>query len=195
MLTIEIVAPMNFEKDNAAGYDDSLPAAPPVRARLKWFNVPKGFGFVIPEDREIDAFLHVTTLQRAGIQSVHEGVDFLCHIDYGEKGAHVTHIIGIAGEPAGNTRAPATVSQDRHAAPDAIELWGTLKWYKPEKGFGFVVPDDGLKDVFIHKTCLCRNGLGTLAPGQRLLMIVRGVPKGREVVEFSLLAPPSEQGA
>ena len=65
-------------------------------------------------------------------------------------------------------------------------MGGAVKWYKPDKGFGFVVPDDGKKDIFIHKTCLERHGIEHLPEGQRVTMTVRNVPKGREVIDFNL---------
>lgn len=63
-------------------------------------------------------------------------------------------------------------------------MTGTVKWYKPDKGFGFVIPADGMKDVFIHKTCLEKHELHILIPGQKLKMRMRCVPKGREVIDF-----------
>ena len=38
-----------------------------VEVKLKWFNQPKGFGFVVPNNKDVDAFLHITTLQKAEI--------------------------------------------------------------------------------------------------------------------------------
>ena len=67
------------------------------------------------------------------------------------------------------------------------EMQGTVKWYKPDQGFGFVTPEDGMKDVFIHKSCLERHGIIELRTGQRLLMTFRTVPKGREVTGFQIL--------
>lgn len=159
-------------------------AAAPVRARLKWFNAAKGFGFVVPDDNPVDAFLHITTLQQVGLHILGEGAQILCHIESGPKGHQVAQIVEVLNEgvlpfspapPQGsNSNATATMK-------------GTIKWYKPDKGFGFVVPDDGMKDVFIHKSCLDRLGVDDLPPGLRVVMIVRVVPKGREVVDIQIL--------
>lgn len=164
------------------------PAVAPVRARLKWFNGPKGFGFVNPEDRpETDAFLHVTTLQKVGLHGLGEGAVMICDIEYGERGAHVRQIFEVIdpGTPSGGGTLKAT-----HNACDPgrlYEMAGTVKWYKPEQGFGFITPDDGQKDVFVHKSCLDKQGLEILHPGQRVHMTFRSVPKGRETVELSVL--------
>jgi CspA family cold shock protein len=45
---------------------------------------------------------------------------------------------------------------------------GTVKFYNGQKGFGFIQPDDGSKDVFVHATALERAGMGTLNEGQKV---------------------------
>jgi cold shock protein len=45
---------------------------------------------------------------------------------------------------------------------------GTVKWFNKSKGFGFIQPDDGSKDVFVHISAVERAGLGTLAEGQKV---------------------------
>jgi CspA family cold shock protein len=45
---------------------------------------------------------------------------------------------------------------------------GTVKFFNASKGYGFITPDDGGKDVFVHVTAVERSGLGTLADGQRV---------------------------
>jgi cold shock protein len=45
---------------------------------------------------------------------------------------------------------------------------GTVKWFNPAKGFGFIQPDDGSKDVFVHISAVERAGIGTLKEGQKV---------------------------
>jgi CspA family cold shock protein len=45
---------------------------------------------------------------------------------------------------------------------------GTVKWFNPGKGFGFIQPEDGSKDVFVHISAVERSGLGNLVEGQKL---------------------------
>ena len=45
---------------------------------------------------------------------------------------------------------------------------GTVKWFNPTKGFGFIVPNDGSKDVFVHISAVQRAGLQTLNEGQKV---------------------------
>lgn len=164
-----------------------LPESAPIKAHLKWFNGPKGFGFVVPEGEEIDAFLHITTMQKAGLQNIGDGACVLCEIDRGPKGAHVRKILEVLdiGTLPENHKKP----NEKASGPqtEKLEMEGVVKWYKPNKGFGFIVPDDGLKDVFIHQSCLEKHGVESLQPGQRIIMTFKVVEKGREVETFRLL--------
>ena len=45
---------------------------------------------------------------------------------------------------------------------------GTVKWFNPAKGFGFIQPEDGSKDVFVHISAVERSGIGNLAEGQKV---------------------------
>ena len=45
---------------------------------------------------------------------------------------------------------------------------GTVKWYNPEKGFGFIQPDDGGKDAFVHVSAIERAGMASLREGQKI---------------------------
>lgn len=156
-----------------------------VKARLKWFNAPKGFGFVNPENNpSVDAFLHITALQKIGVQALGDGAIIQCIVDYGDKGAHVEEVLEIIDEGNLPEGIESCEMSEDHKVGEITHMSGTVKWYKPDQGFGFVIPDDGMKDVFIHKSCLDRNGIEEIIPGQRVKMSFRNVPKGREVVSF-----------
>ena len=45
---------------------------------------------------------------------------------------------------------------------------GTVKWFNGQKGFGFIQPDDGSKDVFVHISAVARAGMAGLAEGQKI---------------------------
>ncbi|WP_255720238.1 cold-shock protein [Oryzibacter oryziterrae] len=90
---------------------------------------------------------------------------------------------GGGGGFGGAPRPPRRTVDVGSAAP----LDGTVKWFNPEKGFGFVAGEDGGKDVFVHISVLQSAGMGPLADGQRVAMKVVETPKGREAVQISLL--------
>lgn len=65
---------------------------------------------------------------------------------------------------------------------------GTVKFYNGQKGFGFIAPDDGSKDVFVHISALDRAGLGGLVEGQKLQFDIEQDTKGRSsAANLSLL--------
>jgi CspA family cold shock protein len=55
---------------------------------------------------------------------------------------------------------------------------GTVKWFNESKGFGFIAPADGSKDVFVHYSSIANSGFRTLAEGQSVTYDVENGPKG-----------------
>jgi CspA family cold shock protein len=160
--------------------------APPVRrvdAKVKWFNATKGFGFVAMADGSPDAFLPMAILRRAGYEDVREGASITCDVGAGAKGPLVTSILSIDL----STAVAPGLGGDRRGARPSSTLEGAVKWFEPEKGYGFISPDGGGKDVFIHITALRRSGLDGLAPGQRVRVEVIDGRKGLEADSIALL--------
>jgi CspA family cold shock protein len=57
-------------------------------------------------------------------------------------------------------------------------LTGTVKWFNETKGFGFITPDDGGKDVFVHFSAISASGFKTLTEGQKVSYEIQETPKG-----------------
>lgn len=55
---------------------------------------------------------------------------------------------------------------------------GTVKWFDESKGFGFIAPEDGGKDVFVHFSAIVGEGFRTLTDGQRVEFETQSTPKG-----------------
>lgn len=195
---------------------DSGPATGPVvDATVSWFNPEKGFGFTSLSDGSGDAFLHIGQLQAIGRDSVPPGATLKVQVAQGAKGKQVVKVIDVdesTAQPAGFRPRPAGPRPgfggggggfggggggfgDRGPRPprrtvdlsSAIPLDGVVKWFNPDKGFGFVAGEDGGKDVFVHISVLQAAGMGPLADGQRVSMKIVETPKGREAVQISLL--------
>lgn len=60
---------------------------------------------------------------------------------------------------------------------------GTVKWFNPTKGFGFIVPDDGSKDAFVHISAVERAGMSTLTEGQRVSYELQAGKNGKSSAE------------
>jgi cold shock protein len=168
------------------------PAGPAVTATVKWFNAEKGFGFVGLADGS-DAFLHIRALEQAGHSTVSPGATLQVRTGQGQKGPQVTEVLEVDESTA--TAAPPRRDRDRVSgprpsrAPDlsaAVELEGSVKWYNPTKGFGFIEVGDGGKDVFVHASALERSGVGTLIEGQRVTVRVVQGQKGREAASVTV---------
>ncbi len=56
---------------------------------------------------------------------------------------------------------------------------GTVKFFNTQKGFGFIAPDSGEKDVFVHITAVQKSGLDGLADGDKVSFVVEDDPRGR----------------
>ena len=173
----------------------SVSSAPEVSATVKWFNAEKGFGFAALAAGSGDVFLHVNTLQAAGRQTVAPGATMRVRVGAGQKGRQVEQVISVDDSTAEQPeqRRPQFGASRPQAGPrrqvdlsSAVEMVGTVKWYDPAKGFGFITPQDGGRDVFIHATALERAGLGPLQERQSVRMGVVQGAKGPEVGTISL---------
>lgn len=171
---------------------------------VKWFNPEKGFGFVSPSDPQEgeDIFLHLSALRTMGRDQVQEGDILVCQIGPGKKGRQVVQVLEIRpGEPSsGNSKASSNQSfsnssfsrrQPRRAPSPSREgtetLTGIVKWFNPHKGFGFVSPEEGGADVFVHASLLHSTGVRTLEPDQKIRMQVTDSARGREAIEIELV--------
>jgi CspA family cold shock protein len=178
-------------------------AGPETEATVKWFNAEKGYGFVALTDGSGDVFLHVNTLQGAGVQTVSPGATLRIRVGQGQKGRQVDQVVSVdestatatpARRPGGGgggyqQRPPRSFEGAPRRQVDlssAVEMMGTVKWYNPDKGFGFITPESGGKDVFVHATALERAGLGPLQEGQSVRMGVVQGAKGPEAGTISL---------
>jgi CspA family cold shock protein len=161
-----------------------LPELPPVPigtgavfdATVARFEAARGFGFVALSDGSPDAFLHVSALSTTGRESVSPGERLRVKVADGPKGREVVEVVSV--EPA------KAVGQ---------KIQGTVKWFNPEKGFGFVAPDDGEKDVFVGMRTLRPAGIAKLIPGQRVEIEVMAGAKSPEARSLKIIESKDAQ--
>ena len=64
---------------------------------------------------------------------------------------------------------------------------GTVKWFSDEKGFGFITPDDGGRDLFVHHSSITADGFRSLAEGLKVSYEEEASPKGPKAVNVTRL--------
>jgi len=167
-------------------FREDTPPGRQVDAKVKWFNASKGFGFVTLSDGTQDAFLPMAILRRAGYEDVREGASITCEVAAGAKGPLVTNVLNIDNSTAVAPQSGGFDRRPQQRGPSTT-LDGAVKWFEPEKGYGFISPDGGGKDVFIHITALRRSGVNALGPGQRVRVDVVDGKKGLEADRITLI--------
>jgi CspA family cold shock protein len=149
-----------------------------------WFNASKGFGFVKLSDGT-EVYLHARVLEAAGSRDVSEGTRLKVSVEDNSRGRQVQQILEIINQVE-NTPAHALRVKASAETGGQLESEGTVKWYNPDKGFGFIAPDNGEKDVFVHATTLSRSGLSALVEGQKVFVECGQGKKGLEVRSIRL---------
>lgn len=174
-----------FDRDRRPDFfrTEDAPTGRRVEAKVKWFNSSKGFGFVAMSDGTADAFLPMAILRRAGYEDVREGASITCEVGAGAKGPLVVNVLNIDN----STAAPAAGGAGTRPRGPAQSMQGAVKWFEPDKGYGFISPEGGGKDIFVHITALRRSGLEALEPGQRVQVDVVEGRKGLEAERVTLV--------
>ena len=140
-----------------------------VRGRIKWFDMAKGFGFVVPDNGLADVLLHVTVLRRDGYQSAPEGAEVVCQAQNRTRGLQVFRILSMDESTAVHP-AQLPLARTHHVVESVggFEIV-VVKWFNRVKGFGFLTRGEGTEDIFIHMETLRRYGIADLKPGDSLL--------------------------
>ena len=63
---------------------------------------------------------------------------------------------------------------------------GTVKWFSSEKGFGFITPDDGSKDLFVHQSAIAGDGFRSLQEGAKVTYTAEAGDKGPRAVDVQV---------
>ena len=154
-------------------------AALGVLGTVSWYEPGKGYGFITPDGGGAEIFVHSSAIVGGGVLSDGQRVAFLV-VD-GEKGPQADHLLPLGAQAA-----------QQAVASDGAD--GTVSWYDGDKGFGFITPESGGPDVFVHVRELA-DGLPELGEGDRVTYGIVVSEKGPQAREVRLARSSTPRGA
>jgi len=142
-----------------------------VAGAIKWFDVAKGYGFILADNPDYgDVLIHVTCLRRDGFQVALAGARIVCLARKGDRGFQAFHVTAMDSSTA--THPFEGQEQRTHVvvtAESGLER-AIVKWFNRTKGFGFLTRGEGTEDIFVHMETLRHYGIAELRPGQVVLV-------------------------
>ena len=132
------------------------------QGKVKFFNTQKGFGFIQRDEGGEDVFVHISQVERAGLEGLAEGQELQFNlVDRGGKiSAADLQVVGDVIKVEQKAASP-----QRQLTGD--KATGTVKFFNSMKGFGFITRDDGKEDAFVHISAVERSGLPGINEGDR----------------------------
>src|SRR6476619_7590270 len=150
---------------------------------IKWFDVSKGFGFIVPDNGLPDVLLHVTCRRRDGFQVAYEGARVVVEVLQRARGLQAFRVLSMDESTAIH---PAQMPPPRThvtVTPTSGLERAQVKWFNRLRGFSFLTRGEGTPDVFVHMETLRRYGITELRPGQYVLVRFGPGPTGLMAAE------------
>jgi len=130
------------------------------KGKVKFFNAHKGFGFIQRDEGGEDVFVHISQVERAGLEGLAEGQELQFNlVDRGGK------ISAADLQVVGDVIPVQAKAPQRELTGE--KATGTVKFFNAMKGFGFITRDDGKDDAFVHISAVERSGLPGINEGDR----------------------------
>src|SRR5471032_553379 len=150
---------------------------------IKWFDVAKGYGFIVPDNGLPDILLHVTCMRRDGFQTAYEGARIVVEVLQRPKGLQAFRVLSMDDSTAIHPAQLPPARTHVTVTPTSGLERAQVKWFNRLRGFGFLTRGEGTPDIFVHMETLRRYGLAELRPGQTVLVRFGPGPKGLMAAE------------
>jgi CspA family cold shock protein len=152
---------------------------------VKWFDVGRGYGFIIPDNGMPDILLHLSCLKRDGFDAPLEGTRIACEVVARQKGYQCLKVLSVDHSTAIH---PVVRKARTHneVAPTTGWVRAKVKWFNRARGYGFATEGEGLGDIFIHMEILRKTALPEVAPDQWIYVRYGDSPKGKMASEVRL---------
>ena len=156
-----------------------------ITGLVKWFDVGRGYGFIIPDNGMQDILLHLSCLKRDGFEAPLEGARVTCEAVERQKGYQCLRVLDVDLSTAihpveRKSRAHTTV------APSSSWVRAKVKWFNRARGFGFVSEGEGKPDIFVHMETLRKTAIAELQPETWVYVRFGEGPKGNMAAEVRL---------
>jgi CspA family cold shock protein len=174
---------LGIDHQTASDIGDEAASLIELTGVIKWFDVSKGYGFIVPDNGMADVLLHVTCLRRDGFQTAYEGARVVAEVLERPKGLQAFRILSMDESTAVHpSQLPPARTHFAVTPTSGLErAW--VKWFNRLRGFGFLTRGEGTPDIFVHMETLRRYGLTELRPGQVVLVRYGHGPKGLMAAE------------
>jgi len=171
------IAP-EFPSDRVASPEERPAGLVEIAGSVNWFDVSKGYGFIVADGGEGDVLIHVTVLRRDGFQTIFEGSRVVAEAQRREKGLQVFRVLSVTpGEGEHLSQLPPARLRAQATNVGGFEIV-VVKWFNRARGFGFLTRGEGTEDIFVHMETLRRYGFADPQPGDTMLARFGPGPKG-----------------
>ncbi|MBN8942439.1 MAG: CspA family cold shock protein [Rhizobiales bacterium] len=154
-----------------------------ISGTIKWFDVAKGYGFIVPDGGGADVLLHVTSLRRDGFQTAYEGARIVVEATARQRGLQTFRVLSMDDSTAIHPSQMPPARTHVSVTPTSGLERAEVKWFNRLRGFGFLSRGPGTPDIFVHMETLRRYGLTELRPGQWVLVRYGDGSKGLMAAE------------